>query len=201
VSPQKVEIELLQGLNMSTGKSIGIYPEIKSPEFHRAEGKDISAAVVKVLYDYGYRSKADAVFLQCFDADELRRIHAQLLPKMDMDLRLVQLMRRTAEYHWMLSSAGMQQVSDYADGIGPSILLLIDPESKAGDVKATRLVEYAHDAGLQVHPYTFRRERDQMPPFSKDYADFLRWFIDVVGVDGVFTDFPDLTVEFIESER
>ena len=101
----------------------------------------------------------------------------------------------------MLSSAGMQQVSDYADGIGPSILLLIDPESTAGDAKATRLVEYAHDAGLQVHPYTFRRERDQMPPFSKDYADFLRWFIDVVGVDGVFTDFPDLTVEFIESER
>ena len=195
------EIELLQGLNTSTGKSTGIYPEIKSPEFHRAEGKDISTAVIKVLHDYGYRSKEDAVFLQCFDAEELQRIHAELLPKMDMDLRLVQLMGRTAKYHWMLSSAGMQQVSDYADGIGPSILLLIDPESKDGDVKATRLVEYAHDAGLQVHPYTFRRERDQMPPFSKDYADFLRWFIDVVGVDGVFTDFPDLTVEFIESER
>jgi len=193
------EIELVQGLNVSTGGSKGIYPEIKSPEFHRAEGKDISAAVVKVLYDFGYQSEGDAVFLQCFDAEELQRIHAELLPEMGMTIRLVQLMGTSDIYHWMLSSAGMQQVADYSDGIGPSILLLIDPESTADDVKATRLVEYAHDAGLVVHPYTFRRERDQMPPFSKDYADFLRWFIDDVGVDGVFTDFPDLTLEFIES--
>jgi len=38
-----------------------------------------------------------------------------------------------------------------------------------------------------------------MPPFSKDYDDFLRLFIVELGVDGVFTDFPDLTVEFLES--
>jgi hypothetical protein len=40
-----------------------------------------------------------------------------------------------------------------------------------------------------------------MPPFAKDYADFLRMFIDDIGVDGVFTDFPDLTVELVESDR
>ncbi|MEN8879185.1 MAG: glycerophosphodiester phosphodiesterase family protein, partial [Polaribacter sp.] len=28
------EIELIQGLNLSTGKNIGIYPEIKAPKFH-----------------------------------------------------------------------------------------------------------------------------------------------------------------------
>jgi glycerophosphoryl diester phosphodiesterase len=195
------EIELLQGLNKSTGRSVGIYPEIKSPAFHRDEGKDISTATLEVLKQYGYVSKSDAVFLQCFDADELRRIHGELLPEMSMDIRLVQLMGTSREYDWMLDNGGMQQVSAYADSIGPSILLLIDPNSTGDDVKATKLVEYAHAAGMQVHPYTFRRERDQMPPFCKDFDDFLRLFIDVVGVDGVFTDYPDLTVDFIESGR
>ena len=31
------EIELIQGLNISTGRSVGIYPEIKSPGFHQEE--------------------------------------------------------------------------------------------------------------------------------------------------------------------
>ncbi len=36
------ELAFIQGLNHSTGKNIGIYTEIKSPWFHRKEGKDIS---------------------------------------------------------------------------------------------------------------------------------------------------------------
>ena len=42
------EIELIQGLNKSTGKDIGIYPEIKNPEFHHENGKDISKIVLGV---------------------------------------------------------------------------------------------------------------------------------------------------------
>jgi len=69
------EIELIQGLNVSTGKSVGIYPEIKSPAFHRDEGKDIAVAALGILKQYGYDEKTDKVFLQCFDSSELRRIH------------------------------------------------------------------------------------------------------------------------------
>jgi glycerophosphoryl diester phosphodiesterase len=195
------EIELVQGLNVSTGKSVGIYPEIKSPAFHRDEGKDIAAATLNVLKQYGYEEKTDKVFLQCFDSSELQRIHDELMPKLNMDLPLVQLMGTEKEYRWMLSSSGVQQLATYVDGIGPSAYLLIAPDSTASEIKATKLVELAHAAGLQVHPYTFRRERDQMPPFAKDYEDFLRIFFDQVGVDGVFTDFPDLTVRFIESNQ
>ena len=35
------EIEFVQGLNKATGRDVGIYPEIKSPAFHLAEGKDL----------------------------------------------------------------------------------------------------------------------------------------------------------------
>jgi glycerophosphoryl diester phosphodiesterase len=49
------EIELIQGLNKTLGYNIGIYPEIKAPWFHRHEGKDISQAVLKVLYPFNLK--------------------------------------------------------------------------------------------------------------------------------------------------
>lgn len=89
------EIEFVQGLNHSTGKNIGIYPEIKAPWFHHQEGKDIAASVLQVLKTYGYTRKQDKIYLQCFDANELKRIKHELEPKMGMDLKLVQLIAYT----------------------------------------------------------------------------------------------------------
>ena len=191
------EIELIQGLNQSTGRSVGIYPEIKSPVFHRGEGKDISAAVLKVLKTYGYDEQQESVFLQCFDATELQRIRGELLPVMNMTVPLVQLLGTEPEFRAALTPAGMKTVASYADGIGPSMQLIVAPGSVAGKLQITNLVELAHDQGLVVHPYTFRR--DLLPVYADDYADLLKIFLKDIGVDGVFTDFPDLTVEYLES--
>ncbi len=38
------EIALIQGLNRSTGRDVGVYVEPKSPAWHRAEGRDLLAA-------------------------------------------------------------------------------------------------------------------------------------------------------------
>ncbi len=195
------EIELVQGLNRSTGQSVGIYPEIKSPAFHRGEGKDISRAVLDVLKTYGYTRATDKVFLQCFDPYELVRIQQELLPAMNMDVRLVQLIAYSKEFAALTSAEGIQKVAAYAAGIGPSMHLLIDPDSDAGELVFTELLDLAHAAGLTVHPYTFRRERNQIPAYAKDYEDLLDIFINQLGVDGLFTDFPDRTVHFLENAR
>ncbi|MGY0427283.1 MAG: glycerophosphodiester phosphodiesterase, partial [Polaribacter sp.] len=76
------EIELIQGLNASTGKNIGIYPEIKEPAFHQKEGKKLTEIVLKILSDYGYNTKKDKCILQCFDAKELERIRKELKSKL-----------------------------------------------------------------------------------------------------------------------
>ncbi len=191
------EIELIQGLNRSTGKSVGIYAEIKSPAFHREEGKDISAAVLGVLKTYGYVHAGDKVFLQCFDPYELVRIRQELMPAMSMDVQLVQLIGYGEEFAPLLTTDGIQQVAAYAAGIGPSMHLLVDPDSDADDLQVSDLVRMAHAAGLKVHPYTFRRESDQIPPYAKDLEDLLDIFVNRVGVDGVFTDFPDRVVKFL----
>ncbi len=193
------EIELVQGLNKSTGGTVGIYPEIKSPAFHRDEGKDISAAVLSILKDYGYTTKQHAVYLQCFDPYELQRIHDELQPSMAMEVRLVQLLGTGPEFKPALTPAGLAQIAKFADGIGPSMLLLVSADATASKLLPSGLAERAHDLGLVVHPYTFRR--DELPYFAKDYEHLLDIFLHDIGVDGVFTDFPDITRDYIESAR
>ena len=61
-------------------KNIGIYPEIKYPQFHRSEGKDISKKTLEILKKYGFNSKNDKIYLQSFDNNELKRIKNDLFP-------------------------------------------------------------------------------------------------------------------------
>ncbi len=195
------EIELIQGLNKSTGNDVGIYPEIKQPEFHRAEGKDISTAVVNMLKHYGYTSKQDKVFLQTFSFEELRIIHEEIFPAAAIELNLIQLIGGEDSFPWMFDENGMSELAAYADGIGPEKDLVIGRDSTASNLRITQLVARAHAAGLQVHPYTYRLDPGQVPQYAESYEDLLQKHYFEADVDGVFTDFPDRAVAFLRGKQ
>ena len=178
------EIELIQGLNKSTGKNIGIYPEIKSPSFHLKEGRDISRIVLDILNQYGYKTKKDNCYLQCFDAIELRRIREEL----KSELFLVQLIEFKNE------EEKLHEFAKYADGIGPWYKQIIKGKNKQGNWQISKLVENAHNLNLKVHAYTFRT--DQLGDF-KSFDELLNIALVEANIDGVFTDFPDKAVDFI----
>ena len=178
------EIELIQGLNKSTGKNIGIYPEIKEPAFHRREGKDISKIVLKILNDYDYKTKNDHCILQCFDVDELKRIRNEF----KCELFLVQLMEFKKEEEILV------EIATYADGIGPWYKQIIKGKDKNGNWKISELVEKAHKYNLKVHAYTFRA--DQLGDF-RSFEELLKVAMYDANIDGIFTDFPDKAVQFI----
>ena len=178
------EIELIQGLNKSTGKNIGIYPEIKEPEFHKKEGKNLTKIVLKVLADYGYKTKKDNCILQCFDALELERIRVEL----KSELFLVQLMEFPEE------TKRLNHFATYADGIGPWYKQILDKKID-GKFMFTSLVSDAHKLGLKVHPYTFRA--DALAEFSS-FKEMMQTLLIDANVDGAFSDFPDLVVEFLK---
>ena len=180
------EIELIQGLNISTGKNIGIYPEIKNPAFHNANGKDISKIVVNILADYGYTTKKDNCILQCFDAKELERVRKEL----KTDLFLVQLI----EFPEDQSKARIQHFATYANGIGPWYRQILD-QKKEGKWTFTKLVEDAHELGLKVHTYTLRA--DQLGEFST-FKENIKVLLFEANVDGCFTDFPDKVKELLD---
>lgn len=213
VNTLEEEIELIQGLNKSTGKNIGIYPEIKAPWFHRHEGKDISLEVLKVLKQYGYTNKQSKVYLQCFDPNEVMRINDELFKKVGIDLKLVQLMAETDwnetmvydakgnatpyNYDWMFKEDGMAKIAKYADGIGPWFPMLVKDNSTKNNLVITNMVKNAHKNGMEVHPYTFRAESSKIPAYASNFDDYLDIFYNKVDVDGVFTDFPDKAVRFL----
>ena len=179
------EIELIQGTNKSTGKNIGIYPEIKNPGFHRKHDKDISKIVLQVLIKYGYSKKSDACILQCFDAKELQRIRQEL----DSDLFLTQLLEIPQ------SLDDLEKYAGYADAIGPSIeQLLINSFGKSLQEKK-EFIQRAHKLNLKVHAYTFRQ--DEHPNFE-NFEDLLNFGFNDLELDGVFTDFPDTVARFLE---
>ena len=192
------EIELIQGLNQSMGREVGIYTELKSPAFHAANGKDLGSAVLKVLKEYGYTQKSDKVFVQTFEFDELKRVHDTLMPALGIDLPLVQLIGGD-DSQWMLTEAGLKEIALYADGVGPEKSMLVSDESSKEDIQISDFVTLAHAQGMQVHPYTFRLDPGQLPDYVDTFEQMLQIYLYDVGVDGVFTDFPDRAVEFIRS--
>ena len=180
------EIELIQGLNKSTGKNIGIYPEIKKPEFHHENGKDISKIVLNILSNYGYKTKNDKCIVQSFDAIELERIRKELKSQ----LFLVQLMEYPEQKNLL------EFYASYADGIGPWYKHLISSKT-ATDFLLTSLVEDAHKLDLVVHPYTFRE--DQLDEFDS-FEQMIDVIIHQAGADGGFTDFPDRMREILQAK-
>ena len=181
------EIEMIQGLNKSTGNTIGIYPEIKNPAFHQKEGKDISKIILQILTHYDYRSKSDACILQCFDEAELKRIRTEL----KSNLFLVQLVGRK------VNEKDLDEFKTYADGIGPSLRSIIKGVDKNGNITYSNLVKNAHARNLKVHAFTLRADQlDKVPSFEK--------LIEIVfygaNVDGAFTDFPDKVVDYLNKK-
>lgn len=188
------EIRFIQGLNRSTGRTAGLYPEIKRPAWHRAEGVDLSPLVLQLLDDFGYRDKSDSVYLQCFDAEEVRRIRHDL----GCRLNIVQLIAENSwgesatDYARMRTADGLQEVAETADGIGPWLGQLVSGDGIGGEAASSGLVAAAHAAGLVVHPYTFRTE--QLVPGFDDLQAMIAWFVETLAIDGLFTDFPDIAL-------
>jgi glycerophosphoryl diester phosphodiesterase len=187
------QILLIEQLNRQFSKQVGLYPEIKSPAWHLAEGIDISAIVLAILRKYDLDDANKPIYVQCFDFSEIKRLRQKLGAK----VKLVQLIadpaweESTTDYNYILSPAGLNEVAKYADGIGPWIPQLFDLQT----MRPTHVMATAKRAGLIVHPYTFRK--DELPPniSANQSLDIL---FKVLKVDGIFTDFTDVVVDYLD---
>lgn len=192
------EIELITGLDQSRGQQTGLYIELKAPLWHAAQGHDLAAAILAVLQTTGYANKADQVYLQCFEPRTLKRLQVEFATT----LPLIQLIAENdwgedggTDYEAMLTDVGLDDVATYAAGIGPWIPHLI-ARGDNGVWRSTGLAARARARGLLLHPYTLRADQ-LLPGLTLD--ELHRALFDDEGVDGAFTDFPDLTRKFLDS--
>lgn len=183
------EISLIRELNRTTGRNVGIYPEIKWPDWHRQHGFDLSAALLETLGGLVQREPDTRVFVQCFDAVELRRCREQLAT----DLPLVQLIDRHVQE--TVTPEALARIAEYADVVAPHYTQVV--EFGAGTApQPSPLVARVAERGLKLHPYTLRRDDPALRQVTFDRM--LEFLLTTVQPDGVFCDQPDAVVQLLD---
>eukprot|EP00897_Mesotaenium_endlicherianum_P010122 jgi/Mesen1/9138/ME000058S08623 len=203
------------------GRVVGVYPETKHPTWHRSKGLNVEDALLAALEEHGYGTAAATaaaaapVYVQSFEPGSL-----QYLRGINSRLSYVQLLDDGWDqpgYRFSVFGDGrahshgkiLGEIAAYASAIGPwknSIAPLNGTTRRLG--APTRLVEQAHAAGLAVHPYTFRNENEYLAfdygeasvavavAVADPYEEYAL-FVDTLGVDGFFTDFPATAASYL----
>lgn len=119
-------------------------------------------------------------------------------------------------YKDLVTKAGLAEIKTYADGVAPWKPYIqpskqVDanndgkPDDLNGDgkmderdrvlIEPTSVVKDAHEAGLFVHTWTFRSEPYRLASdYKNDPSAEYKVFYDL-GIDGLFSDFPDAAVK------
>jgi len=198
-------IELLLRARQTTGRAIGLYPELKQVEYFAERGLDSVTAIADVLNAEVPPALASDIILQSFEPPALQRV-AALFP----DAPRVQLLGAAdpAEIAAETTPAALARIAEYAQGIGvakygyvfPNAPATADDPLLAPGGARSELIARAHAAGLFVHVYTFRAENKFLAPAFRSSADAaehgdlageLQLFL-AAGMDAAFIDYPDI---------
>jgi glycerophosphoryl diester phosphodiesterase len=175
-------IALAQSLAKSSGRTIGIYPETKHPTYFRSIQLPLEEPLLASLEKHGWNTREAPVFIQSFEQGNLRELRKKT------QVRLVQLVSNAA----MVQGDGIRQIAEYADGLGPEKRLVVPVNADGSLAPPTDIIARAHAAKLVVHAWTLRIDKEFLPAGYKGRAEAeFEQFRDL-GVDGIFTDFPDV---------
>jgi glycerophosphoryl diester phosphodiesterase len=208
-------IELVQRQSKRRHRRVGIYPETKHPTFHKDLGLPLERRLVRILDRYGLDKRRSPVFIQSFEQSNLKRLNrmtpvrlVQLVDAYDVNAagELIYQKPNDRPYDWTVSGdpelmsrtfgffatdEGLEEISTYADGIGPWKKYIVSTNASNDTLPPTDLIERAHDHGLLIHTWTFRSEQSRL---ANQYEgnpinEYLQFY--ELGIDGVFSDFPD----------
>ena len=186
------------------GRTIGLCPEMKHPAHFRRLGMAFEPVMAAALRAEGLDSASAPVLVQCFEVGPLKTLAGlSRAPR----VQLVSAEGGPADlpgvrYADMVGAGGLKAIAGYAQAVGPEWRQVLKVDGDGALAGPTPLVADAHAAGLKVIPYTVRAENAFLPKALKrglspadhgDAASLLKALY-AAGVDGVFSDFPDLAV-------
>jgi glycerophosphoryl diester phosphodiesterase len=190
-------MSLAQTQYSSSGRLVGIYPELKHPSFFKSLGFPMEDMLLDALVSGGFDVYGDAVandlqqvvpvVVQCFEADTLKYIHGK------STLPLILLLNPTPPSFW--TQENMQQVATYAAGIGPAK----DDFGSMPYTTALKNIDVIHSAGLRMHPWTFRADQDIGAAFHNSFSTELMYYYCCLGMDALFSEFPDRSRESLDT--
>lgn len=188
------------------GEPVGVYPETKHPSYFDSIDLSLEEPLVDTLEANGYGDRQDPVIIQSFETANLRELAGRT------DVAIAQLVNCSGApydlvaagdartYADLVTSGGLADIAGYADGIGVCKDVMIPRDASGRLAAPTPVIADAHDAGLLVHGWTFRRENRFLPTEFRSGADLdapgdlpgeIAVFLEA-GMDGFFTDNPDI---------
>ena len=203
-------LELARRFGERRGTTIGVYPETKHPTYFDSIGLSLEEPLLATLEKHRLNRSNAPVYVQSFETSNLRKMsrggfRVPLIQLVDAGGAPYDLVARGSSrtYADMVTPRGLAGIARYADGVGlaKDIVLPQDAENRVGEPSS--VVDDAHDQGLVVHVWTLRRENQFMaanfqvgsdPDAPGDLVAETAAFLDA-GVDGVFSDHPDGSVE------
>jgi len=183
-------LDLARRLGEARRRPVGVYPETKHPTYFRSISLPLEERLLESLQRHGWNDRAAPVFIQSFEQDNLRELRKKT------SVRLIQLVSTSS----MVEGDGLKSIAAYADGIGPEKRLLIPVNADGALAPPTDLVARAHALNLLVHVWTVRKESEFLPAAYRGDVGAEFDMLRRLGVDGVFTDFPDLAVKAYATE-
>lgn len=198
-------------LSRELGRTIGVYPETKHPTYFASIGLPLEQPLVAALRRAGLNRPNAPVFVQSFELGNLvalnslrglrtKTVFLTSVEGAPFDFTAAGDPRTFAD---LTTARGLRQLAARGiDGIGPDKNQIIPRNADGTLGTPTDLVQNAHEAGLLVHPYTFRAENVFLPVdyrVGTDPAAFGRAIDEQVtyletGIDGLFTDQADIGV-------
>ncbi|WP_457578008.1 glycerophosphodiester phosphodiesterase family protein [Desulfomarina sp.] len=200
------ELALVRRLEKIMGKeektpdrySMGISLEIKQPWFFHDHNRDISSAILDILQLYGYTDRRSNLFLQCFDPEELQRIHDKLMPARQMDLPLIQMVGNENivearqkimgefipyKYDWLFTNSGRRILIGYAAALALPGNLLLDHE---GNPILEDYITGLQQNGVRIFAIQLKNRSEPFPDYAADYPSLLRYFLQKTEIDGLY---------------
>ncbi|KVS59789.1 glycerophosphodiester phosphodiesterase [Burkholderia cepacia] len=205
-------VALAKQMSAQTGRTIHLYPETKHPTYFQSIGLPLEDRLVDAPLKDSYTARTATVYIQSFEVANLKAIRNRIKSSQP-NWKLVQLMDEAGQrpydfvkandkrtYGDLSTRDGMREVATYANGVGPYKTSIIAVAADGTLQQPTQYVRYAHEAGLVVHPYTFRPENNFLPaslkdggtPATRNTAGSVREIQAYLraGIDGFFTDDP-----------
>ncbi|MEU4695387.1 glycerophosphodiester phosphodiesterase [Actinoplanes sp. NPDC023714] len=198
-------LDLRKRLSKELDRDLGVFPETKHPTYFQKLGLALEGPLVRTLRRNGLDRRGAKVFVQSFEAANLRELadrHRIQVPLVFLTGASGGPFGDTRSYADYLTPAGLKELNDFVDGLGPEKSQIIPRKADGTLGTPTSLVANAHRAGLKVIPYTFRAENSFLPAelrVGTDPAAYGKAIDEQVtflktGIDGLFTDNPDVGV-------
>ncbi|RZG86920.1 glycerophosphodiester phosphodiesterase family protein [Acinetobacter venetianus] len=181
-----------------TGKITGIYIEMKTPAYFTAVGLPVESKVLNTIAKYKYTRDVAPVYIEAFDPISLKLVRTKLNTTHSTlkRVRLLQLLNDLGPLYDAVNLATLPVYAAYADVVGPNKNAIFRDNS----TKASNFVSIAHGVGLEVQPWSFAPENNNLPTAFRCSSVLsercpsglkkqLKMFFDA-GIDGVFVDDP-----------